>query len=120
MEVTRRASVELTLAMTSPFALSFPAWAQPSDPASVADFAQLEPVEAAANSKPGPRTVPGRAIPVPADVSPELQSVIAAPYRSPAWNLNPKTPEEWKQAVAKLAAATAATIPPLREKLGVV
>jgi hypothetical protein len=53
--------------------------------------------------------VRGRAIPVPTDVSPELQSAIAAPYRSLAWNLNPRTPEEWKQA-----------IPPLREKLGVV
>ncbi|MBV8230686.1 MAG: hypothetical protein JO329_11935, partial [Planctomycetaceae bacterium] len=115
MKATRYAAVALTLALTSPVALSFPAWAQPaqpSDQASVPDFAQLEPIEAAANSKPGPRTVPGRAIPVPTDVSPELQSAIAAPYRSPAWNLNPRTPEEWKQAVAKLAAATAATIPP--------
>jgi epsilon-lactone hydrolase len=123
MKATRYAAVALTLALTSAVALSFPAWAQPaqpSDQASVPDFAQLEPIEAAANSKPGPRTVPGRAIPVPTDVSPELQSAIAAPYRSPAWNLNPRTPEEWKQAVAKLAAATAATIPPLREKLGVV
>jgi len=117
---TIRPAVALALALTSPVALSFPGRAHSSDQASAPDFAQLEPILSAANSKPGPRTVPGRAIPVPADVSPELQSVIAAPYRSPAWNLDPKTPEEWKEAVAKIAAETAATIPPLREQLGVI
>jgi epsilon-lactone hydrolase len=97
-----------------------PSRAQSSDQASAPVFAQLEPIQSAANSKPGPRTVPGRAIPVPTDVSPELQRVIAAPYRSPTWNLNPRTPGEWKQTVAKLAAGLVATLPPLREKLGVV
>ena len=81
---TIRAAVALSLALTSPVALCLPARAQSADQASVPDSAQLEPILSAANSKPGPRTVPGRAIPVPADVSPELQSVIAAPYRSPA------------------------------------
>ena len=120
MKATRYAAVALPLALIGPIAVSALAWAQPTDPASVREFAQLEPSQEAANSKPGPRTVPGRAIPVPTDVSPELQRVIAAPYRSPTWNLNPRTPEEWKQTVAKLAAGLVATLPPLREKLGVV
>ncbi|MBV8342093.1 MAG: alpha/beta hydrolase, partial [Gammaproteobacteria bacterium] len=120
MKATRYAAVALPLALIGSIAVSVLAWAQPTDPASVREFAQLEPSQEAANSKPGPRTVPGRAIPVPTDVSPELQRVIAAPYRSPTWNLNPRTPEEWKQTVAKLAAGLVATLPPLREKLGVV
>jgi epsilon-lactone hydrolase len=116
MKATGYAALAITVV------LSLPAWAQVAQPAAQAsggDFTQLEQRESALNSKPGPRIVPGRAIPVPTDVSPELQKAIAAPYRSPAWDLNPKTPEGWKQEVAKLAAATAATIPPLREKLGV-
>ena len=113
MKATGYAALPITVV------LSLPAWAQVAQPAAQAsggsDFTQLEQRESTLNSKPGPRIVPGRAIPVPTDVSPELQKAIAAPYRSPAWDLNPKTPQE----VAKLAAATAATIPPLHEKLGV-
>jgi hypothetical protein len=44
MKATRYAAVALTLALTSAVAVSFPAWAQPSDQASVPDFAQLEPI----------------------------------------------------------------------------
>ena len=55
------------------------------------DFATLETVQNAANAKPGPRIVPGRSIPLPTTVSPELQTTIAAPYRLPAWDANPKS-----------------------------
>jgi hypothetical protein len=53
-------------------------------------FAATEAQENAANGKPGPRTVPGRAIPVPDTVSPQLRAAIAAPYRVPAWDADPK------------------------------
>ena len=47
-------------------------------------FATLEATQNAANAQKGPRTVPGRSIPVPDTVSPEVQALIAAPYRVPA------------------------------------
>ncbi|WP_407068150.1 alpha/beta hydrolase [Methylobacterium crusticola] len=88
--------------------------------ASAPDFARLEAAQNAANDKAGPRSVPGRRIPVPGTVSPEFQATIAAPYRVPAWNANPGSAGEWKALVAKLAAQTAAPLPALRERLGVV
>jgi epsilon-lactone hydrolase len=83
------------------------------------DFAALEPLQNAANAKPGPRAVPPRVIPLPTTTSPRFQAMVAAPYRVPAWDANPKTAAEWKELVAKLAAAGAALQPALREKLGV-
>jgi len=83
------------------------------------DFAALEAAENAANAEPGPRTVPGRSIPVPNTASPELQATIAAPYRVPNWNANPKSADEWKALVNRLAAAGAAVQTTVREKLGV-
>ncbi|MBV8242310.1 MAG: alpha/beta hydrolase [Hyphomicrobiales bacterium] len=85
-----------------------------------ADFAALETAQNAANAKAGPRTVPGRSIPVPSTASPELQVSIAGPYRVPAWNANPKTAAEWKELINKLAAAGAAARLEARDKLGVV
>jgi epsilon-lactone hydrolase len=86
---------------------------------SASDFSTLEGIQNGANAKPGPRTVPGRSIPVPTTASPELQAAIAAPYRLPAWDANPKTTAEWKDLVNKLAAAGAAAQKIVREKLGV-
>src|SRR3984957_19626884 len=83
------------------------------------DFATIEAQENAANNKPGPRTVPGRAIPVPGTVSPQLQATIAAPYRIPAWDADPKNAAEWKDLIAKLADAGSAARREAREKLGV-
>jgi len=84
-----------------------------------ADFATVESAQNAANAQSGPRAVPGRSIPVPDTVSPQLQSAIAAPYRVPAWNANPKSASEWKELVTKLADAGAPARAALREKLGV-
>ena len=84
-----------------------------------ADFAALEAAQNTANAKAGPRSVPGRSIPVPGTASPELQASIAGPYRVPAWNANPKTAAEWKELINKLAAAGAAARLEAREKLGV-
>ena len=58
------------------------------------DFTALEAAQNAANAKAGPRTVPGRVIPVPTTASPQLQATIAAPYRVPAWDANPKSAAE--------------------------
>jgi epsilon-lactone hydrolase len=83
------------------------------------DFATLEATQNAANGKPGPRAVPGRSIPVPSTASPELQAMIAAPYRIPNWDANPKNAAEWKELINRLAAAGAAAQRGIREKLGV-
>src|SRR3984957_12088911 len=83
------------------------------------DFATLEAAQNAANAKAGPRTVPGRVIPVPTTASPQLQATIAAPYRVPAWDANPKSAAEWKDLINKLAATAAAAQKAVREKLGV-
>jgi monoterpene epsilon-lactone hydrolase len=83
------------------------------------DFATIEARQNAANAQAGPRTVPGRSIPLPDTVSPELRADIAAPYRLPNWNANPKSAAEWKELVASLAARVAAAQPDIREKLGV-
>ena len=82
-------------------------------------FAALEASQNVANAQSGPRAVPGRSIPVPNTVSPELSADIAAPYRIPNWNANPNSADEWKELVAGLAARGAAGQPAIREKLGV-
>ena len=88
--------------------------------AGLSGYGQLEPALSAANGRPGPRTVPGRSIPVPdATVSPAFRASVGAPYRSPAWNAHPASKAEWKELVDRLAAAGAATLPALREKLDV-
>jgi epsilon-lactone hydrolase len=84
-----------------------------------AEYATLEAAQNAANAMAGSRTVPGRSIPVPGTASRELQASIAAPYRVPNWNADPKSPEEWKELVNKLASASAAAQVGVREKLGV-
>jgi monoterpene epsilon-lactone hydrolase len=67
---------------------------------------------------PGARQVPARIIPVPDTVSPQMQAIIAQPY-NPTWNVVPKSPAEWKAIVDKGAAAVIATLPAIREALGV-
>jgi monoterpene epsilon-lactone hydrolase len=85
----------------------------------VSDFASLESTQNSANAKPGPRSVPGRNIPVPNTASTELQATIAAPYRVPAWNANPKSAAEWNALINELAAAGAPARQAVREKFGV-
>jgi epsilon-lactone hydrolase len=63
--------------------------------------------------------VPARTLPVPTDVSPEMQRIIAAP-RNPAWNALWKTGEEWRAAADKRAAETMQAIRAMRERLHVV
>ncbi len=67
---------------------------------------------------PTPRDLPARTIPVPDTVSPQMQKLIAVPL-NPAWNVIPKTADEWKAQVNASAAATLQTLPALRRELHV-
>ena len=99
-------------------ALTFAAHAQlaaPPDPG----FAVMEAQENAANGKAGPRTVPGRIIPVPDTVSTQLQARIAAPYRVPAWDADPQSATQWKELINKLAGEGQTARRAAREGLGV-
>jgi monoterpene epsilon-lactone hydrolase len=62
--------------------------------------------------------VPARTVPVPRDVSPELQKLIAAPRR-PGWNKLWTTGEEWRAAANVQAAKTIETLPAMRKRLHV-
>jgi epsilon-lactone hydrolase len=108
-----------TVILMAALAQPCPAEPIPSEANPAPSFAVLEADQNAANAQKGSRTVPGRSIPVPDTVSPEVQALIAAPYRVPAWDANPKSAEEWKSLVATLAARGAAAQAGIREKLGI-
>jgi monoterpene epsilon-lactone hydrolase len=65
-----------------------------------------------------PRQVPAKTLPVPADVSPEMQKIIAAPLRT-GWDDLWKSGEEWRAAANAAAAKTIETLPAMRERLHV-
>jgi acetyl esterase/lipase len=65
-----------------------------------------------------PLQVPAKSLPVPADVSPELQRIIGAP-RNPAWNKLWKTGEEWRTAANVQAAKIVQGLPAMRRRLHV-
>ncbi len=83
------------------------------------EFRTLEAAQNQANAKPGPRSVPARDLPVPPDVSPAAQALVAAPYRVPAWDANPASPDEWRALVKRLADAALPGVARAREALGV-
>jgi epsilon-lactone hydrolase len=65
-----------------------------------------------------PLQVPAKSLPVPTDVSPELQSIIGAP-RNPAWNKLWKTGEEWRAEANVQAAKIVQGLPATRRRLHV-
>jgi epsilon-lactone hydrolase len=65
-----------------------------------------------------PLEEPAKTLPVPTDVSPEMQKIIAAP-RNPTWDVLWKTGEEWRTAADTQAAKTVQGLPALRERLHV-
>src|SRR5882757_2074467 len=65
-----------------------------------------------------PLQVPAKSLPVPTDVSPAMQKIIAAP-RNPTWNVLWKTGKEWRAAANAQAAKTVEGIPAMRERLHV-
>ncbi len=83
------------------------------------DASTLESSQNLANAHPGPRSLPARAIPVPQDVSPAAQALVAAPYRVPAWDANPGSADGWRTLVKQLADAALPGIAKARADLGV-
>lgn len=65
-----------------------------------------------------PLQVPAKTLPVPTDVSPAMQTLIAAPL-NPTWNQLWKTGEEWRTAANAQAAKTMQTLPAMRQRLHV-
>jgi acetyl esterase/lipase len=82
-------------------------------------FAALEAAQNAANASPGPRFTPPKIIPVPTEIGAAAKALVAAPYRLPAWDANPATPEAWRALVKTLANATLPGLAKAREMLGV-
>jgi epsilon-lactone hydrolase len=72
----------------------------------------------AQTAAPGPLEVPAKTIPVPTDVSPQLQKLIGAPLRT-NWDIHPKTGEEWKPVSEAWAAALVKSVPGMLERLKV-
>jgi epsilon-lactone hydrolase len=66
----------------------------------------------------GPRQVPAKVLAVPADVSPQMQEIVARPL-NPDWNDQWKTGEEARRYADKQAAAVVKTIPPLLDRMHV-
>src|SRR5579872_2536084 len=67
---------------------------------------------------PTPLQVPAKTLPIPTDVSPQLQNIIGAPLRT-NWDLRPKTGEEWKPVADAGAAALIKNVPGMLERLKV-
>ena len=74
--------------------------------------------QAAAQPAPtGVREIPARTLPVPDTVSPQMQAIIARPVGT---RLSvPKTADEWKAIVDRIALGTLADLPRIRDALGV-
>ncbi len=83
-----------------------------------AAFMLLAPAAMAQTTTLAPRLEPAKTIPVPTDVSPQLQAVIAKPL-TPGWNTPPTTPQGWQQLSDKLAAGVAAQVGPMAQRLHV-
>lgn len=82
-------------------------------------FNELATAEAAANSKPGPRTTMDHVVPVPTqEVSTNVQALIAAPF-PPHMVAAPANAAEWKELIDRRAALTASIVPGMKEKFGV-
>ena len=65
-----------------------------------------------------PREVPAKSLPVPTDVSPEMQKLIGAPL-NPDWDHLWSTGAEWRIAADKQAAKTVQALPALRARMHV-
>ena len=118
MRQPHRAVVSISLVSISlAFALALSASAARAQTA--ASYDELAKSEAAANADNGKRVAPPKSIGNPsADVSPEMQAMIGAPY-PPHFNADPKTPAEWKELIDRRAKLLIDGIPTLKAKLGV-
>lgn len=109
-------TVMLSLALSA--GLIVPAASE--QPLSPQDYAAKAASQAAANATAGDRVSPAQTSPAPAtaDVSPQLQALIKAPY-PPHFNADPKTADEWKALINQRAQLIVAALPAVKEKLGV-
>ena len=71
-----------------------------------------------AHAQLSPRDVPAKSIPVPSTVSPQMQAIIAQPLRT-AWDVLPKTGEEWRASAAAGAVGTIKALAGMKERLHV-
>jgi epsilon-lactone hydrolase len=83
-----------------------------------AAFMLFAPATVMAQTTLAPREVPAKTIPVPTDVSPQLQAVIAQPLRS-GWNTPPTTPAGWQKFADATQAAIAPQVAPMAARLHV-
>jgi acetyl esterase/lipase len=81
-------------------------------------FAGVSGIALADEGALAPLQVPAKTLPVPTDVSPEMQKMIAAPP-NPAWNVLWKTGEEWRAAANASADKVDKNIPAMLERLHV-
>ncbi|WP_175105323.1 alpha/beta hydrolase [Pararobbsia alpina] len=81
-------------------------------------FAAAQGIAMADNGAPATLQVPAKSLPVPTDVSPELQKLIAAPL-NPAWNDLWTTGEQWRTAANAQAAKVVTTLPAMLKRLHV-
>ncbi len=72
----------------------------------------------AQTATPTPLQVPARTLPVPTDVSPEMQKLVGAPLPAD-WNQLWSTGEEWRKVADQKAAKAIAKLPAMRERLHV-
>ena len=73
MRIVRLVSTIISLAVAAALTLPAPAQEQAGQRIAAAEFEMIEAAQNAANAMAGPRTVPGRSIPVPATVSPQCR-----------------------------------------------
>ncbi|HEY2049809.1 MAG TPA: alpha/beta hydrolase [Caulobacteraceae bacterium] len=64
------------------------------------------------------RDVPAKRVPVPDDVSPQLQALIAAPLHS-GWNTPPTSPAGWRRLADSQAVAAVSVVEPMARRLHV-
>jgi monoterpene epsilon-lactone hydrolase len=83
-----------------------------------AAFMLAAPAAMAQTTTLAPRDVPAKTIPVPDDVSPQLQAVIAAPPTA-GWNTPPTTPQGWQQLANSEATAAAPMVAGMAQRLHV-
>ncbi len=81
-------------------------------------MANFQGLAQANSGAPEPLQVPAKTLPVPTDVSPEMQKIIGAPRRA-GWDKLWTTGEEWRAAANAQAAQTMQTLPAMRERLHV-
>jgi epsilon-lactone hydrolase len=65
-----------------------------------------------------PREVPAKTIPVPGDVSKEMQSIIAQPLRQD-WDNPPATPEAWRQLADKQSVVATPLVTAMSDRMHV-